>query len=241
MRIDGRKPSELRQVEFIPNFVDYPEGSILIAQGNTRILCNVTIEHGVPNWMKSNNIPGGWITAEYAMLPRATHQRTPRESSMPSGRTQEIRRLIGRSLRAAIELEKLGPHTCIVDCDVLQADGSTRTAAITGGFVALAIALKRLTNQGILIDDVITKQVAAVSVGILNHQPILDLCYEEDVAADVDANIVMTSQGDYVELQATAEKHPFSYQKMQELLNLARVGIARLMELQVIAIEAGLQ
>jgi len=241
MRIDGRKPSELRQVEFIPNFVDYPEGSILIAQGNTRILCNVTIEHGVPNWMKSNNIPGGWITAEYAMLPRATHQRTPRESSMPSGRTQEIRRLIGRSLRAAIELEKLGPRTCIVDCDVLQADGSTRTAAITGGFVALAIALKRLTNQGILVDDVVTKQVAAVSVGILNHQPLLDLCYEEDVAADVDANIVMTSQGDFVELQATAEKHPFSYQKMEEILNLAQVGIARLMELQVIAIEAGLQ
>jgi ribonuclease PH len=241
MRIDGRKPAELRKVELLPNYVEYPEGSILITQGNTRILCNVTIEQGVPNWMKSNNIPGGWVTAEYSLLPRATHQRTPRESHGLGGRTQEIRRLIGRSLRAAIDLEKLGPHTCIVDCDVIQADGSTRTVAVTGGFAALSIALKKMINQGNIRNGVITTQIAATSVGILGGQPLLDLCYEEDVAAEVDANIVMTSQGEYVELQATAEKCPFSHQKMEELLVLAKEGITQLMELQRTAIEAGLR
>lgn len=240
MRIDGRKLADLRKVELIPNYSKFPEGSILMIQGHTRILCNITIEEGVPNWMRSSNLPGGWVTAEYALLPRATHQRTRRETTGLSGRTQEVRRMIGRSLRAGIDLVKLGPRTCIVDCDVLQADGGTRTAAITGGFAALAIALKKLVRQGDLEEEVIDSQIAAVSVGLLNCQPLLDLCYQEDVAAEVDANIVMNSKGEFVELQATAEKQPFSYQKMEELLYIARQGITELMELQQVAIETGL-
>jgi ribonuclease PH len=239
MRSDQRDPSQLRIVKLIPNYVDYPEGSVLIVQGNTRVLCNVSVEQGVPNWMKANNLPGGWITAEYAMLPRATHLRTSRETSATSGRTYEIRRLIGRSLRAAIDLNKIGALTYIIDCDVLQADGGTRTAAITGGFAALAIALKKMVIDGVLQEDPVITQVAAVSVGILNGIPILDLSYQEDSAAEVDANIVMTAQGDFVEIQASAEKQPFSYQSMGELLDLAKQGISHLFKLQNSTIAAG--
>jgi ribonuclease PH len=239
MRSDQRDPSQLRIVKLIPNYVDYPEGSVLIVQGNTRVLCNVSVEKGVPNWMKANNLPGGWITAEYAMLPRATHLRTSRETSATSGRTYEIRRLIGRSLRAAIDLNKIGALTYIIDCDVLQADGGTRTAAITGGFAALAIALKKMVIDGVLQEDPVITQVAAVSVGILNGIPILDLSYQEDSAAEVDANIVMTAQGDFVEIQASAEKQPFSYQSMGELLDLAKQGISHLFKLQNSTIAAG--
>jgi ribonuclease PH len=239
MRSDQRDPSQLRIVKLIPNYVDYPEGSVLIVQGNTRVLCNVSVEKGVPNWMKANNLPGGWITAEYAMLPRATHLRTSRETSATSGRTYEIRRLIGRSLRAAIDLNKIGALTYIIDCDVLQADGGTRTAAITGGFAALAIALKKMVLDGVLQEDPVITQVAAVSVGILNGIPILDLSYQEDSAAEVDANIVMTAQGDFVEIQASAEKQPFSYQSMGELLDLAKQGISHLFKLQYSTIAAG--
>jgi ribonuclease PH len=232
MRSDGRRPSELRSVKLIPNYVDYPEGSILITQGNTRVLCNVTFEHDLPDWIKSQKLPGGWLTADYAMLPRSTHRRTPRERTALSGRTFEIRRLIGRSLRAAIDLDKIGAHTFIIDCDVLQADGGTRTAAITGGFTALAIAIKKLIMRGILQEDPLVTQVAAVSVGILNGEPLLDLSYQEDSAAEVDANIVMTAYGDFVEFQASAEKQPFSHQTIQALIGLAKEGVSQLFELQ---------
>jgi ribonuclease PH len=232
MRSDGRKPSELRTVKLIPNYVDYPEGSILIIQGNTRVLCNVTLEHDVPEWIKAHKLPGGWVTAEYAMLPRSTHRRTPREKTALSGRTSEIRRLIGRSLRAVMDLNKIGTHTFIIDCDVLQADGGTRTAAITGGFTALAIAIKKLIMRGILQEDPLITRVAAVSVGILKGEPLLDLSYQEDSAAEVDANIVMTAHGDFVEFQASAEKQPFSYQTMQTFIGLAEEGISQLFKLQ---------
>lgn len=232
MRPDGRKVDELRAVSLALDYVVYPEGSVLISQGNTRILCNVSVEEGVPRWMLSQNITGGWITGEYALLPRATHVRTPRETSGLSGRTQEIRRLIGRSLRAAVDLEKLGPRSLIVDCDVLQADGGTRTAAITGGFVAMAIALKKLTRSGIIPPDTLKSYVAAVSTGVIEGQPLLDLSYPEDSAAQVDMNVVMNSEGEYIEVQGTAEGLPFSRQMLDEMLDLARKGTAELFEIQ---------
>ena len=232
MRIDGRKADELRPVELKPDFVIYPEGSVLITAGNTQVLCNVTIEPGVPRWMQSQEKPTGWITAEYAMLPRATQERTARETRGLGGRTQEIRRLIGRSLRAAVDLDKLGAWTCIIDCDVLQADGGTRTAAITGGYVALALALKKSIAQGTIPADIFLAPVAAVSVGIVNGHPLLDLCYQEDSAAEVDLNVVVNADGRYIEIQGTAERQPFSRQMLDHLLDLANRGIGELLELQ---------
>jgi len=232
MRTDGRRFDELRPVTIVPGYVIYPEGSVLYAAGRTKVLCNVTIEEGVPRWMQAQNISGGWITAEYAMLPRSTHQRTPRETNGPGGRSHEIRRLIGRSLRAAIDLNKLGERTCIVDCDVIQADGGTRTAAITGGYVALAIALNKLIQAGLIPPDTIKTAVAAVSVGIVRGTPMLDLCYEEDSAAEVDMNVVMTARGEYVEVQSTAEGTPFSRSTLNELLDLAYQGIIELLDIQ---------
>ncbi len=231
-RVDGRTVDELRPVTITPDYVAYPEGSVLIAVGETRVLCNVTVEESVPGWMRAQGIEGGWLTAEYALLPRSTHHRTPRETSGLRGRTQEIRRLIGRSLRAAVDLEKLGERTCIVDCDVIQADGGTRTAAITGGYVALAIALGKLIRGGLLPAEVLETAIAAVSVGVVSDQPVLDLCYEEDSIAGVDVNVVMNAAGEFIEVQGTAEGGPFSRATLDELLNLAREGIDKLLAIQ---------
>lgn len=232
MRIDGRKLDQIRPVTITPGYIAYPEGSILISMGETKVLCNVTIEEGVPSWKRDQNIPGGWVTAEYAMLPRATPSRTPREILRPSSRTQEIRRLIGRSLRAGVDLMKLGPRTCIVDCDVIQADGGTRTAAITGGYVALNIALNKLVNVGTLPSDILKPMVAAISVGIVDGLAMLDLCYQEDSTADVDINVVMSSEGKYIEIQGTAEGTTFSRKELNELLDLAYIGIGDLFTIQ---------
>ncbi len=232
MRVDGRMADELRPVTIVPDYVVYPEGSVLIATGETKVLCNVTIEESVPGWMRTQGIAGGWITAEYALLPRSTYRRTPRETSGLRGRTQEIRRLIGRSLRAAVDLTSLDERTCIVDCDVLQADGGTRSAAITGGYVALAIALRKLIQGGLLPPAVLKTAVAAVSVGVIGGQPVLDLCYEEDSIAEADVNVVMNAAGDFIEVQGTAEGVPFSRATLDELLNLAQTGIGQLLAAQ---------
>jgi ribonuclease PH len=232
MRVDGRKNDELRPVTITTDYVIYPEGSALIQAGNTHVLCNVTVESIVPRWMQNQGVPGGWVTAEYAMLPRSTETRSPRETRGLRGRSQEIRRLIGRSLRAAVDLEKLGPRTCIVDCDVIQADGGTRTAAITGGYVALRLALQELIEQGQIPADTIQESIAAVSVGLVGGRALLDLCYDEDSAAEVDVNVVMNGKGEYVEVQGTAEGALFSRSAFEELLNLASKGIDELLEIQ---------
>ena len=231
-RVDGRLAGELRPVAMTPHFVAYPEGSVLIAVGETKVLCNVTVEEDMPRWMRVQKVEGGWITAEYALLPRSTHRRTSRETRGLRGRTHEIRRLIGRSLRAAVDLQKLGKRTCIVDCDVIQADGGTRSAAITGGYVALAIALRKLIRGGLLPADVFKPAVAAVSVGVLDGQPVLDLCYEEDSMAEVDFNVVMTDEGEFVEVQGTAEGRPFDRQTLGQLIDLAAQGAGQLFEIQ---------
>ena len=230
MRLDGRRNDELRPVTITPGYVPYPEGSVLIEMGGTRVICNVTVEERVPGWLFGQG--QGWVTAEYALLPRSTHVRTPRETLGLRGRTQEICRFIGRSLRAAVNLEKLGQRTLIVDCDVIQADGGTRAASVTGGYVALAIALNKLIRGGLLPPDALRTAVAAVSVGVVNGQAALDLCYEEDSAAEVDFNVVMTARGEYVEVQGTAEGQPFARQVIHELLDLAEKGTRKLFELQ---------
>ena len=232
MRSDHRRPDQLRPVRIQPNFLATAEGSALIELGNTRVLCAATVEETVPSFLRGSG--KGWITAEYAMLPRATVTRTPREvnKGRPSGRTHEIQRLIGRSLRAVVNMEKLGERSVIVDCDVLQADGGTRTAAITGAWVAVAIAINRLVAFGTLRTSPLRDRVAATSVGIVDGTPLLDLCYEEDSKADVDMNLVMTGAGQFVEIQATAEKVAFDDQRLASLLTLARAGIAELVELQ---------
>jgi ribonuclease PH len=232
MRADGRKPEELREISFTPDFILYPEGSVLIGMGDTKVLCNVSIEETIPNWMLAQGKTGGWVTSEYSMLPRSTQSRTPRERNRSGGRTHEIRRIVGRSLRAAIDLDKLGPRTCVVDCDVLQADGGTRTAAITGGYVALSIALSEYIKTQEISEQIIKTEIAAVSVGIVNGHHMLDLCYEEDAAAEVDLNVVMNSSGDFVEVQGTGENATFSRQSLDEMLNLAYKGIGQIIEAQ---------
>jgi ribonuclease PH len=217
----------MRPVRMTPGFVDYPEGSVLIGMGNTRVLCNASVENSVPPWRVGSG--AGWITGEYALLPRSTHQRRRRETRGLSGRTQEIQRLIGRSLRAAANLEVLGERTIILDCDVLQADGGTRTAAITGAYVALALALNRLEAEGRISAGVLTTEVAAISLGLVDGQLLLDLCYEEDSAATADFNIVMTGDGRLVEVQGTAEGEPFTRQSVDALLDLAERGIGQLL------------
>lgn len=229
MRIDRRQPDELRSISLTPNYVIYPEGSVLIAMGNTKVLCNVSIDENVPHWMKLEGKSGGWVTGEYALLPRSTHTRIQRETRGLRGRTQEIKRLIGRSLRAAVNLEHLGGRTCIVDCDVIQADGGTRTAAITGGYAALAIALQNLVDDGEISKDVFNSPVAAISVGVVDGIPLLDLCYAEDSAADVDVNVVMNHKNEFIEIQGTAEGAVFSRSVLDELLDLAQKGISELL------------
>ncbi|MEJ5368130.1 MAG: ribonuclease PH [Bryobacteraceae bacterium] len=232
MRPDNRRPDQMRPVRIQTNYLLTAEGSCLIEIGHTRVLCAATIEDGVPSFLR--NTGRGWVTAEYSMLPRATMQRTPREISKgrPSGRTQEIQRLIGRSLRAVVDMEALGERTVIVDCDVLQADGGTRTASITGGCVAMALAFERLMPFGALPRNPLRQLVAAVSVGVLNGETLLDLCYEEDSQAEVDMNVVMTSEGEFVEIQATAEKAAFGDARLAEMLEVARTGIRALFEAQ---------
>lgn len=230
IRVDGRTRFQLRQVHFTTGFIDYPEGSVLLAMGKTRVLCNASIQNSVPEWMTGRG--KGWITAEYAMLPRATFTRTKRESNGPGARSQEIKRLIGRSLRAAVDLDLLGEKTIIIDCDVLQADGGTRTASITGGYVALAIALKKLIESGEVPVAVLKPPVAAVSVGIIDQLAMVDLNYHEDSKAEVDMNVVMTASGEFIEVQGTAEGKPFDRQQLNELLDLSASAIQQLVNFQ---------
>lgn len=232
MRADGRKNDQLRPISITPNYILYPEGSTLFEIGCTKVLCNVSIEDGVPPWMQKQGIEGGWITAEYSLLPRSTHRRTPRENSGLSGRTQEIRRLIGRSLRAAVDLKSLGTRTFTIDCDVLQADGGTRTASITGAYIALSMAINKCIEQNLIPSDISLTPVAAISAGIVSGDCLLDLNYQEDSNAEVDVNIVMNSNGEFIEIQSTAEKKPFSYNSFLELINLSRHGISKLLTVQ---------
>src|SRR5579864_1533916 len=222
LRADGRAANQLRPLRFQNGIAPYATGSTLIEWGNTRVICGVTVEESVPRWMKEQNVAGGWITAEYSMLPYSTLQRKSRDITKGKidGRSQEIQRLIGRAMRAAIDLEKLGPRTIWVDCDVLQADGGTRTAAITGAYVALSLAVRKLLDNGKLKENPLLHAVAAVSVGIVNGQPLLDLCYVEDAAAAVDFNLVMDSAGQFIELQGTGEEATFSEAQLGQLLTL---------------------
>lgn len=229
MRIDGRRNDELRPVLITPGYVDYAEGSVLIQAGKTRVLCAVSVQPGVPRWLEGQG--RGWITAEYAMLPRATHTRSPRETT-PSARSQEIRRLIGRSVRAAVDLRLIGENTLMVDCDVIQADGGTRTASVTGAYVALALALNKMIASKTASPRALKTAVAAVSVGVVNGEEMLDLCYEEDSRAEVDFNVVMTAEGKFIEVQGTAEGEPFAQDALERLLGLARKGIGDLLKAQ---------
>ena len=231
-RADGRKYDELRPVEIIPGYQSFAEGSALIKLGKTHVLCSVSVEERVPPFLKGSGT--GWITAEYAMLPRATVTRSQRDSALGrvGGRNQEIQRLIGRSLRAVADLGELGERTLIVDCDVIQADGGTRTAAITGAYVALHQALETLANMGVISSIPLKSAVAATSVGIVNTYMMLDLCYDEDSQAAVDFNVVMTGQGEFVEIQGTAEGKPFTRASVDELLTLAEKGIQQLFQIQ---------
>ena len=236
-RADGRAWDELRPIQITPGYQDFAEGSALIELGLTRVICSVSVEERVPAFLKGEGT--GWVTAEYSMLPRSTVSRTPRDSSLGrvAGRSQEIQRLIGRSLRAVTDLTALGERTFIVDCDVLQADGSTRTAAITGSYVALYQAMQTLTNMGVLPSIPIDSAVAATSIGIVHSYMMLDLCYDEDCVAEVDFNVVMTSQGKFVEVQGTAEARPFTKEAIDSILSLAEKGIKQLFEVQQDALE----
>ncbi len=235
-RPDGRKPSEMREVTIETGAARHAEGSALISLGHTRVLCAASVEDRVPPFLKGTG--SGWVTAEYGMLPRATHTRSAREAAQgkQGGRTLEIQRLIGRSLRSVVELRGLGERTITLDCDVLQADGGTRCAGITGACVALSLALARLTREGRIPRWPLRETVAAVSVGICAGQPVLDLAYEEDAEADVDCNVVGTASGSFVEIQGTAERRPFSEEQLTELLALARKGLKKLRDLQAEAL-----
>src|SRR5579862_1063464 len=239
MRTDNRAASRMRPVEISSDYLKTAEGSTLISVGNTRVLCAATVEESVPPFLRGSG--KGWVTAEYSMLPRATMKRTPREvnKGRPSGRTHEIQRLIGRSLRAVVDMSLLGERTVTLDCDVVQADGGTRTASITGAFVALALALQQCVKFGMMKRMPVTDYVAATSVGIIGKEPMLDLCYEEDSQAAVDMNVVMTGAGRFVEVQATAERHAFDDAQMTEMLALARAGIAELIDIQKRAVRIG--
>jgi len=232
MRIDQRHPNQLRPLKITTDYLLTAEGSVLIEVGNTQVLCAASIEDSVPHFLRNSG--KGWVTAEYSMLPRATATRTPREVSKgrASGRTMEIQRLIGRSLRSIIDLDALGERSIILDCDVLQADGGTRTAAITGAYIALSVAVRKLVNFGVLKRSPIRDFVAATSVGVVGGVPMLDLCYQEDSQAAVDMNVVMTGSGEFVELQATAEKTAFDDAQLASLIALARAGIAELIVVQ---------
>ncbi len=232
MRVDGRKPEELRDIRIIPGYTKQAAGSVLMEMGETKVVCTATVEESVPPFLRNSG--KGWVTAEYGMLPGSSKVRIPRESvrGRVGGRTHEIQRLIGRSRRAVIDMTTLGERTIWIDCDVIQADGGTRTASITGAYVALALALRELKKQRLLSRNVLTGSVAAVSVGLVGGVPLLDLCYAEDSTAEVDMNFVMTGEGRYVEVQGTAESKPFSRADFDRLADLARGGIEQLIRIQ---------
>jgi ribonuclease PH len=231
-RADGRAYDEMRSIKIVPGYQEFAEGSALIELGKTRVLCSVSVDERVPPFLRGGG--SGWVTAEYAMLPRSTVTRTRRDSSLGgvTGRNQEIQRLIGRSLRAVTDLSALGERTLIVDCDVLQADGGTRTAAITGAYVALHQAVQTLSNMGIISSIPFKSEIAATSVGIIHGHMMLDLCYDEDSSAAVDFNVVMTGKGEFVEIQGTAEGKPFSREAVDSLISLAEKGIQQLLQVQ---------
>ncbi len=231
-RIDGRTVKDLRDVKVETGFIDQAPESVLFSMGRTKVLCTATVSEGVPKWLENRLPPQGWVTAEYSLLPRSTSTRTNRERRGAGGRTQEIQRLIGRSLRAGIDMGRLGARSVIVDCDVLEADGGTRTASITGGWIALARAIRSLRDSGKLRKDPLLSPVAAISVGLVDGEALLDLCYEEDSVADVDMNVVMNGVGDMIEVQATAEGEVFSREQLEELLDLASDGIGALVQIQ---------
>lgn len=226
-RLDARAYNQLRPLKLTPDFTEYAEGSVLIETGKTRVLCNVSVLDEIPPWREASG--GGWLTAEYAMLPRSTHTRTSRRRGNDSARSQEIQRLIGRALRSAIDLDQLGPRTLMVDCDVVQADGGTRTASITGAYTAVAMALQTLIQAGQVSKTALVTPIAAVSVGLVRGELLLDLCYEEDATADVDLNVIMTGTGQFVEIQGTAEGQPFDQATLVSMLDLARHGIEQLL------------
>ncbi len=230
IRPDNRTLDQIRATKITPNISPYAEGSALIEVGGTKVICTASVEDRVPIFLRNKGI--GWVTAEYAMLPRATNTRTQRETQRPAGRTQEIQRLIGRSLRAVVDTKLLGERQIYIDCDVIQADGGTRCASITGAYVALALACRRLLKQGMVKTSPLISEVAAVSVGIIEGTPVVDLAYAEDSTADVDMNIVCTGAGKFIEIQGTAEREPFSRDEMDEMLILAEKGINELFEIQ---------
>ena len=234
LRTDGRRPDQLRPISFEANIAPHATGSVLVSFGLTRVICAATIEANVPTWMKQQKVPGGWLTAEYSMLPYSTHDRKPREISKgrPDGRNIEIQRLIGRSLRAVLDLQKLGQNTLWIDCDVLQADGGTRTASITGAYLAARLAVQKLLDAKKIPENPLTDSVAAVSAGVFNGQSLLDLNYVEDKDAEVDANIVMTGRGQFVEVQGSGEEATFSGDQLQSLLALSQAGLKELAALQ---------
>ncbi|MCB1723321.1 MAG: ribonuclease PH [Chromatiaceae bacterium] len=232
MRPSGRAPDQMRPISFTPNYTIHAEGSVLVAFGNTKVICTASVEERLPRWLRDEQ--RGWITAEYGMLPRSTHTRMGREAARggQGGRTMEIQRLIGRALRAAVDLKKLGPRTVTLDCDVIQADGGTRTASISGAFVALSQALGKLQANGVFEQNPVFGNVASVSVGIYNGVPVLDLDYSEDASAETDMNVVMDDRGRFVEIQGTAEGVPFTGDEMAAMLQLARTGIQDIINAQ---------
>ncbi len=232
LRSDLRKNDQLRPVTIEKDIAPAAAGSCLISFGNTQVICAVSVEEKVPGWMRHQKVPGGWLTAEYSMLPYSTEERSRRPGLHPNGRSMEIQRLIGRSLRAAVDLKKLGPRTLNIDCDVLRADGGTRTASITGAYVALVLAVRKLQADGGLKKDPLTEQIAAISVGIVKGTPMLDLCYEEDFAASTDANTVMTAGGTFIEVQSTAEEGAYTRAELNAMLDLAEKGNHELVAIQ---------
>ncbi len=232
IREDGRKVDNIRKVEVVKNYTMHAEGSVLIAFGNTKVICTASVSDKVPPFLR--NTGKGWITAEYSMLPRATEERNQRESAKGklTGRTMEIQRLIGRALRACIDLDKIGERTITIDCDVIQADGGTRTASITGGYIALHMAIERMVREGVLTENPLKSKISAISVGIVGGVPMLDLKYSEDSAAEVDMNVIMTDEGEYVEVQGTGEEATYSRAQLNILLDLAEKGINELFEIQ---------
>ncbi|MFH1729251.1 MAG: ribonuclease PH [Pseudomonadota bacterium] len=232
MRIDNRKNDEIRKCIIEPDYIIHPTGSCLISLGNTKVICSAMVDKEVPKWLEGKG--KGWLTSEYSLLPYSTHDRNQRESSKGKigGRTYEIQRLIGRALRGIIDLKKLGERTIWIDCDVIQADGGTRTAAITGSFVALSLAIKKLLKDGLIKENPILHNLAAISVGLKNKAVILDLNYEEDSSCDVDMNIVMTGNNEFIEVQGTAENKPFTSEQLYEMLNIAKNGIHNLFNIQ---------
>ncbi len=234
LRADGRKADQLRPITFEANVAPHATGSVLVSFGQTRVICAATIEANVPTWMKQQKVPGGWLTAEYSMLPYSTLERKPRElgKGRPEGRTVEIQRLIGRSLRAIVDLQKLGQHTLWIDCDVLQADGGTRTASITGAYLAARLAVQKLVDAKRIPENPMSDSVAAISVGLFQGRELLDLAYVEDKDAEVDFNIVMTGRGQFVEVQGTGEEATYSHEQLTSLIGLAQKGIKELASLQ---------